>query len=265
MQTIAELFDLSGKSAVVTGGAMGIGQAIAFRLAEAGASVMIADIDLETANQTVEQIKATGGKAQAIRADVRSAADAKKVAQTAVEVFGSLDILVNNAGIYPMSPVMEVSEELWDRVLNINLRGVFFYSQAAAQEMVKAGRGGKIISIASIDALHPNGRVSPYNASKGGLVMLTKALALELAPHQILVNAVAPGTINTPGNQAAAAEFMASGIDPEEVVRRFVERYPLQRMGEPDEVAKIVLFLASAAADYMTGSLLLVDGGNLLS
>ena len=265
MQTIAELFDLGRKGAVVTGGAMGIGQAIAFRLAEAGASMMIADIDLETANQTVEQIKATGGKAQAIRADVRSAADAKKVAQATVEVFGSLDILVNNAGIYPMSPVMEVSEELWDRVLNINLKGVFFYSQAAAEEMIKAGHGGKIISIASIDALHPNGRVSPYNASKGGLVMLTKALALELAPHQILVNAVAPGSIRTPGTAASTDAYLARGGEIENLAKKFRERVPLGRVGKPDDIAKVVLFVVSAAADYMTGSLVLVDGGYLLS
>ena len=265
MQTIAQLFDLTGKGAVVTGGAMGIGQAIAFRLAEAGASVMIADIDLEAANQTVEQIKATGSKAQAIRADVRSAADAKKVAQATVEAFGSLDILVNNAGVYPIFPIKEISEEIWDRTVDTNLKGMFFYSQAAAEEMIKGGHGGKIVNIASIDALHPGGELAHYNASKGGVVMLTKALALELAPHQILVNAVAPGSIRTPGTAASTDAYLSRGGEIENLAKKFRERVPLGRVGKPDDIAKVVLFVVSAAADYMAGSLVLVDGGYLLS
>jgi NAD(P)-dependent dehydrogenase (short-subunit alcohol dehydrogenase family) len=145
---------------------MGIGQAVSFRLAEAGAGVMIADIDAEAASQTIMQIKASGGKARAIRADASSTADAKAVVQATLEAFGCLDILVNNAGIYPISPALETSEEMWDKVLNINLKGAFFYSQAAAQEMVRAGRGGKIINMASIDAMHPYGGVAHYGASK---------------------------------------------------------------------------------------------------
>ncbi len=264
-QTIGQLFDLTGKGAIVTGGAMGIGQAIALRLAEAGASVMIADIDLEAASQTVEQIETRGGKAQAISADASSAADAKKVVKAIVDAFGRLDILVNNAGIYPFSPALQMSEEMWDKVLNINLKGLFFYSQAAAQEMIKAGHGGKIINMASIDALHPTGELAHYDASKGGVVMLTKALALELAPHNILVNAVAPGGIMTPGAQAQSAALLASGRTIEELIESFTARLPLRRMGEPDDIAKVVFFLASPAADYMTGSLVLADGGYLLS
>jgi 2-deoxy-D-gluconate 3-dehydrogenase len=264
-QTIVELFDLKGRGAVVTGGAMGIGQAIAFRLAEAGASVMITDIVMETANQTVEQIKATGGKARAIQADVSSAADARKIAQTAVEVLGSLDILINNAGVYPWSPVMEITEEMWDKTHDVNLKGVFFCSQAAAAEMIRAGHGGKIINIASIDGLHPNGEVAHYNASKGGVIMLTKALALELAPHQILVNSVAPGSITTPGTIAVGVAYAASGKDPAQLGAKMAGRLPLGHPGMPDDIAKVVLFLASAAADYMTGSVILVDGGYLLS
>jgi len=245
---------------------MGIGQAIAFRLAEAGTSVMITDVDLEAANQTVEQIKARGGKAQAIQADARSTADAKKVVQAIVEAFGSLDILVNNAGVYPSSPALQTSEELWNKVHDINLKGAFFYSQAAAREMIRAGHGGRIINLASIDALHPYGGVAHYGASKAGVVMLTKALALELAPNHILVNAVAPGGIETPGTKAArVAMAVSSGITEESIIEGFVARLPLHRMGQPDDVAKVVLFLASAAADYMTGSLVLVDGGFLLS
>ena len=244
---------------------MGIGQAIAFRLAEAGAGVMIADIDLEAANQTAEQIKASGGKAQAIRADARSAADARKVFQATVKAYGSLDILVNNAGVYPLLPILEINEETWDRTLDTNLKGVFFYSQAAAQQMIKAGHGGKIINIASIDAFHPHGEVAHYNASKGGVVMLTKALALELAPHQILVNSVAPGSINTPGTIAVGKIYAARGKDPAELTAKMADRLPLGHSGMPDDIAKVVLFLASAAADYMAGSVILVDGGYLLS
>ena len=250
----------------MTGGALGIGQATAFRLAEAGASVMITDISLEAANQTVEQIKASGGKAQAIRADAGSVADANNVVQLTVESFGSLDILVNNAGLYPLSPILEVSERMWNRTHDVNLKGLFFYCQAAARQMIKGGRGGKIINIASIDALHPNAHVAHYCASKGGVVMLTKALALELAPYGILVNDIAPGSIVTPGRNQAIRAMLSGGEGTiKEVDKRFISRVPLRRIGEPDDIAKVVLFLASAAADYMTGSLVLVDGGYLLS
>jgi len=264
--TIAELFDLGGKAAVVTGGAMGIGKGIVLRLAEAGAAVMIADIDTEAANQTVAEVESRGGRARAISADVRSTADARKTAQAAVDAFGSLDILVNNAGIYPLVPLMQVSEEVWDRVLDINLKGSFFYAQAAAEQMIKGGRGGRIINLASIDALQPQHMGTHYNASKGGVVMLTRALALELAAHKILVNTVAPGGIATPGVAAANKQFSeATGVPGDILMEEFNKRIPLQHRGEPDDIAKVVLFLASAAADYVTGSFLLVDGGYLLS
>ena len=266
MQTIAQLFDLGGKGAVVTGGGMGIGRAIALRLAEAGAGVMIADINQEAAEGTVEEIKASGGKARAIVADASSATDARKVVEAAVEAFGSLDILINNAGIYPMAPVLEASEELWGKVLDLNLKGTFLCSQAAAQEMVKAGRGGKIVNLASIDAFKSHGMTAHYGASKGGVVMLTKALALELAPHNILVNCVAPGSVMTPGT-ARTRESLRQivGVTPEQVIQGFLPRVPLQRMAEPDDIAKVVLFLVSGAADYMTGDTVVVDGGYLLS
>jgi 2-deoxy-D-gluconate 3-dehydrogenase len=253
MKTIAELFDLTDKVAVVTGGAMGIGQAIAYRLAEAGSSIIIADINLEAATQTANEIQSRKGKAYAIQADAQNPADASKIAHASVDVFGSIDILVNNAGVYPIVPVMDITEELWDRVLDINLKGAFFYSQAAAEVMINVGRGGKIINIASIDALKPNGSVAHYNASKGGLVMLTKALALELAPHGILVNAVAPGIVLTPGTQAVRDDIsQAMGVTSEQILQGVLPRVPLRRMAEPDDIAKVVLFLASSAADYMT-------------
>jgi len=266
MQTIAELFDLSGQSALVTGGGIGIGQAISLRLAEAGASIMITDINLEAANQTVEMIKVSGGKAQAIQADASSAADAKRTAQATIDTFGKLDILVNNAGIYPVSPFMETSETLWDRVLDLNLKGTFLYAQAIAEVMIKANQGGKIINMASVDGIRPTGLVAHYNASKGGVIMLTKAMALELAPHRILVNAVAPGGILTPGTCQTGDEMQkVTGKSLEQMAVDIGQRMPLGRMGEPEEVANVVLFLTSAAANYITGEIIVVDGGYLLS
>jgi 2-deoxy-D-gluconate 3-dehydrogenase len=265
-QSIGQIFDLTGKVAVVTGGAMGIGEAIVLRLAEAGASVMIADLDAEAARQTAARISAGSSKVKAIRANVSSPADATKVARATVKAFGSLDIIVNNAGVYPSSSAVEMSEEFWNKVLSINLSGVFFYSQAAAREMIKSKRGGKIINIAAVAAQHPMMvDQAHYSASKGGVVSLTKALALELAPHNIFVNAIAPGAIMTPGGIAQAAALEAKGESLEEHTMRFLARLPLGRVGEPDDVAKVVLFLASAAADYITGSVVTVDGGYLLS
>lgn len=253
--SIAQLFDLTGKVAIVTGGAMGIGQGIAFRLAEAGAAVMISDINLQAADDTAGQIRARGGKAKAVKADASSVADAKRVVQETVQAFGHLDILVNNAGIYPMTPALEVTEALWDKVLDINLKGLFFYTQAAAQEMIKEGHAGKIVNIASIDALHPTGNLVHYDSSKGGVVMLTKSLALEFGPRNITINAIAPGGIQTPGAGGSAV--------PDEVIKGFEAKIPMRRMGIPDDIAKVALFLASGASDYMTGSLLVVDGGFL--
>lgn len=264
-KTIAELFNLSGKAAIITGGAMGIGRAIASRLSEAGAAVVIADIDFDTATKVAQRFRDKGGKAEAIRADNRNLSDAAKVVETTVKAFGSVDILVNNAGIYPISRAIETTEELWDRTMDINLKGVFFYSQAVAREMIKAKKGGKIINIASIDAVHPMGEVSHYNASKGGVLSLTKALALEWAPHGIYVNAVAPGSIWTPGSEKLRIEQEAAGRNPEELLKKFMTRWPLGRPGEADDVAKVVLFYASDAASYVTGTMLVVDGGYLLS
>ena len=264
-KTIAQIFDLTGKGAIVTGGGMGIGRAIVMRLAEAGAAVMIVDIDMDAAGKVVQRVKEKGGKAEAIKADIRSLADAKKVAEATVQAFGSLDILVNNAGIYPISKALDTTEELWDRVLDINLKGTFFFCQAAAREMIKAKNGGKIINLASIDAVHPMGDVSHYNASKGGVLSLTKALALEWAPHGIIVNAIAPGSIWTPGSEKIRVQQEAAGKDPMEMLKKVQTRWPMGRPGEPDDIAKVVVFYASDAVTYVTGTMLPVDGGYLLS
>jgi 2-dehydro-3-deoxy-D-gluconate 5-dehydrogenase len=255
--SIAQLFDLAGKVAIVTGGGMGIGQSIAYRLAEAGAAVMIADVDLDAANNTAGQIQVEGGEAKTLLADVSSLPDARRTVEATLHAFGRLDILVNNAGVYPFVPAMEVTEALWDKVLDTNLKGLFFYAQASAEEMIKEGHAGKIINVASIDALHPTGLLAHYDAAKGGVLMVTRALALELAQYSIGVNAIAPGGIETPGAGIPTAA--------DESYQTFVARIPMGRLGVPDEVARVALFLASSASDYMTGSLVVVDGGYLQS
>jgi 2-deoxy-D-gluconate 3-dehydrogenase len=262
MRTIAQLFDLSGKGAVVTGGAMGIGRGIAFRLAEAGAGVIIADIAMDVARDTVKKIKANGGKARAIRADVRRAADAEKAIQAAVDAYGSIDILVNGAGIEPGSKFMDSSEEFLEEIFNINLKGIFRFSQAAARAMIKAGHGGKIIHVASIAGLSPARGQSIYSASKASVVSLTKSMANELAPYNILVNAVAPGGIATPGGMAASPSMQkALDLNEEQMFQAHLQHVPLARLGKPDDIGKVVLFLASEAADFMTGTVITADGG----
>jgi len=260
---VRELLNLSGKVAIVTGAAMGIGKAIAERLAEAGASIIIADINLEAAQKTAKELKTAGYKAAPAHSDASKIEDAEKTIRQAIDVFGDVDILVNNAGIYPFSPAIDMTEAIWDKTLDINLKGTMFFCQAAARAMKTRGHGGKIVNIASIDAFRPTGNVAHYDASKGGVVMLTKALAKEWAPLGILVNAVAPGSIATPGTSASIA-----GMSDEQkaaLTRAFLEKIPLGRMGEPDDIAKIVLFLASPAADYMVGSVVIADGGYLVN
>jgi len=261
-QSIEQLFDLTGKSAIVTGGSMGIGQSIAFRLAEAGAQVTITARRIEFANQTVDQIRERGGIAQAVSADASQAADAEKTVKAAIEAFGRIDILVNNAGTFPHSTIMDMSEEMWDKVFEVNLKSVLLNSQACGREMIKAGTGGKIVNISSRTGVHPKMGMSQYSSSKAAVNMLTKCLALELAPNNILVNAVVVGGVITPGilEQAASApkEKKPANI---ESIDNYVSRIALSRIGEADDVAKVVLFLASSASDYMTGSLILLDGG----
>jgi NAD(P)-dependent dehydrogenase (short-subunit alcohol dehydrogenase family) len=266
-QPLSQLLDLAGKVAIITGGAMGIGRAIALRLVEAGAAVMIADLDEQAASETAEQITARGGRAAVQRTDVAVVDGTREMVRRTVETFGRLDILVNNAGIFPFAAARAVSEQQWDHVLDVNLKGAFFAAQAAAEQMTAQGDGGRIVNVASVDALRPTGNLTPYNASKAGLLMLTKALALEFAPHSILVNAVVPGEIMTPGAIKAGAELQQErGVAVAEMTSAaFLARIPLGRLGQPDDVARVVLFLASGLADYITGAAVVVDGGYLLT
>ena len=199
--TLAQLYDLKGKVAVVTGAAKGIGQGIANRLAEAGATVLLVDVDADGAQASASAIEERGGTASSAVADLSTVDGANAAVATAIERYGRIDVLVNNAGIYPMMPALQLSEEVWDRTLNLNLKGLFFASQAAARAMVDSG-GGAIINIASVDAIKPIGNLPHYDASKGGVVMLTKSLAKDLGPLGVRVNAIAPGAIQTPGTVA---------------------------------------------------------------
>jgi 2-dehydro-3-deoxy-D-gluconate 5-dehydrogenase len=269
-ESITGLFDLSGKSAVVTGGAMGIGFGIARRLAEARARVIIVDVNLEAAETSAARLSEAGWAVQAVQGDVRSATDIAAMVRSVVERHGGLDIWVNNAGVYPACPIVDLAEEVWDRVLSINLKGTFLCSQAAARQMIAQGRGGVIINIASIDAVHPSFvGLGHYDASKGGVLMFTKSLALELAPHAIRIMAIAPGPISTEGTRGETVPAPATAStdvgQASDAGAAIVRRVPLGRVGVPDDIGRVALFLASDAAAYMTGSLVFVDGGFLLS
>jgi len=263
MLPASKLLDLSGKSAIITGGSKGIGYGIAYRLAEAGAKVLIADIDIGTANKSAGELKKKSWEAEAIKADVSIEDDVKTIVNKCQEKFGSVDILVNNAGIYPPKPVALMTEEEFERVMHVNLRSCFLTTKYAS-EVMKSQGGGKIINITSIDALHPSMvGLAHYDASKHGMWGFTKNSALELAEYKIWVNAIAPGGIVTPGvaalSDGASAEQMA------ESTKIFMSKIPMHRMGESDEIGKAALFLASDMSSYMTGSQIVVDGGALLS
>jgi 2-dehydro-3-deoxy-D-gluconate 5-dehydrogenase len=259
-------FDLTGKRAVVTGGAMGIGYGIVTRLAEAGADVLVADLDGELAESKAAASSESGGKVLAEQVDVSAADAGDLLVAAAAERLGGIDILVNNAGIYPQVPMLEMERAVWEKILAVNLTGLAFVSRAVGRRMVEQGTGGAIVNIASIDALHPSMvGLAAYDASKGGVLMFTKSLALELAPHGVRVNAIAPGGIATEG---ASRPLEGSGLTPEQMeamVAAFMEKIPLKRMGTPDDIATAAVFLASDAAGYVTGELLVVDGGTLLS
>lgn len=262
-----KLLDLSGKTAIVTGGALGIGFGIAFRLAEAGAKVVVADLKEQEAFQAVEQLTSQGFKAKAIKVDVSNQADVLNLVEVTVAEFGAVDILVNNAGIYPSTPVSQMSLDDFKKVLAINLESVFLCTKSVSEQMIKQGRGGRVINITSIDALHPSSvGLAHYDASKHGVWGFTKNVALELAPHKIWVNAIAPGGILTPGVKQLQSKIPASAaVDMQQVLEEFLNKIPMHRMGNPDDIARVALFLASEMSSYMTGSQVVVDGGVLLS
>ncbi|MEK9169359.1 MAG: SDR family NAD(P)-dependent oxidoreductase, partial [Patescibacteria group bacterium] len=255
--------DLKGKTAVVTGGSLGIGYGVSYRLAEAGANVVVTSRNIEEVNKAVEELKQKGFKAVGVKTDVSLEEDVKNLVIESIKSFGSVDILVNNAGIYPFVPLAQLTSEVFDKVIATNLRGVFLTTKYISEQMIKQGKGGKIINITSIDALHPSAiGLAHYDASKHGVWGFTKNVALELAKNKIWVNAVAPGGVMTPG--VATMQSQGKAV--------IVERNPdppkmeiaMGRMGVPDDIGKVVLFLASEMSSYMTGSQIVVDGGYLL-
>lgn len=265
---LQELCNLSGKTAIVTGGALGIGYGISYRLAEAGANVVIANRTEEEGVKTALFLASKGWKAKAMRTDVSVEDDVRRMVEQAVNIYGSVDILVNNAGIYPSIPVTSMTAADFDKVIDINLKGVFLCTKYASEQMIKQGKGGRIINITSIDALHPSSvGLAHYDASKHGVWGFTKNVALELAPHKIWVNAVAPGGITTPGVQKLqqSMQVPAGQVDIKKFLETFLANIPMRRMGDPDDIGKVVLFLASDMTSYMTGSQIVVDGGVLLT
>jgi glucose 1-dehydrogenase len=247
---------LENRVAIVTGAAHGIGLAIAKRYIAEGARVIIADVDTAAGEAAAD---ALGGACRFVATDVGDARQAENVIAEAVRAFGDLDILVNNAGIIHGADFLDLAETDFDRVLRVNLKGAFLVGQAAAKRMVaqvKAGKPpGSIINMSSINAVVAIPNHVPYCVSKGGIDQLTKVMALSLAPHGIRVNAIGPGSIMTDILKAVATD--------QEAKRRILARTPLGRIGEPDEIAAIAVFLASPAASYITGQTIYADGGRL--
>jgi len=248
---------LKDKVALVTGAASGIGRATAALFGREGAKVMCADLDAEGAEQVARQIADSGGEAASVQADVSVAADVERMVRATVERWGRLDVLVNNAGIYFILPLTQVPEEEWDRLIDINLKGVYLGCKYAIPQMVSQGKG-VIVNTASIAGLRGAANWTTYCASKGGVVQLTKALAMELARLNIRVNCVCPGIIDTGMFDQAVS---MSGADKGELAASIGQAHPMGRIGQPEEVAAAILFLASDDASFITGVPLSVDGG----
>ena len=245
---------LAEKIALVTGSSMGIGRAIAVRFAQEGADVVINyNRSPGGAQEALREVEATGRQGLIVQADLASIADVQRLITTAVEHFGKLDILVNNAGIETHAPFWEVTEEDYDRVLNVNLKGVFFATQAMVQHLMQSKRPGKIVNISSVHEELPFPNFTAYCASKGGLKMLTRNLSVELGPLGININSIAPGAIETPINTKLLN-------DPKKL-SALLAQIPLARLGKPEDVAGLAVFLASSDSDYVTGSTYFVDGG----
>ncbi len=260
--TLSDLITLKGKFAVVTGGGRGIGQATCLRLAEAGAHVAVVDMNESDAAETARQIRDQGGSAEAAILDITDGAAVKNVFQHLGQKHGRLDVLVNNAGIFPMRSFMDSDDAIWQKTLDVNVMGSMRCIRACAPHMKD---GGSVVNLASIAGLHPEGDLAHYESSKGAVIMMTKSLAWELREQKIRVNAVAPGGVQTPGARLSIEPLLS---DPKKLMARsksFMSRIALKRFGEPDDIARAILFFASPMSDYVTGALLVVDGGFLLS
>jgi 3-oxoacyl-[acyl-carrier protein] reductase len=242
--------ELKGKVALVTGGAQGIGKAVALTLARHGADVIVADVNLEKAAETAKEVEAAGRAAMAVNVDVTRLSDVEQMVESAMGHFGKVDILINNAGIARDKLILRMTEEDWDAVLDVNLKGTFNCTKAIIKHMSKQ-RSGKIVNIASVVGEMGNPGQANYSASKAGVIGFTKTIAREFAQRGINVNAIAPGYIQTP----------MTDVLPEKAKEELKRMIPMERLGQPEDVAQAVLFLVSEASSYVTGQVLNVNGG----
>jgi glucose 1-dehydrogenase len=245
---------LQNKAAVITGASLGIGSAIALAFAKEGAAVAVDyRSHPDEAKQIVDQIEGSGGRATSVRADVSSPEDVKNLIQRAVDEFGRLDVMINNAGMEEKMPFLDTPLEVWNRTIAVNLTGAWLGCQEAARQMVRQGGSGRIINISSVHEDLPMPTNSPYCAAKGGLRMLMRTIAVELAPHNITVNNIAPGAVDTPMDAPLKEDANQ--------MQQLLSEIPLRRMGQPEEVAALAVYLASEEAAYVTGSTFVIDGG----
>lgn len=276
------LLSLKDRCAVVTGGTRGIGEAIVMRLAEAGASVVVAARGQEGLSKVEAKVATLAGQAAGIQADAGKIDDARRIIDFAINRFGSVDILVNNAAIFPPSLSIEMTKEIWDQTVDTDLKGPFFLAKLAALEMIKAGRGGRIINVLSTEIIRPTGMLVAYGAAKAGLMAVTRSMAVELGQYGILVNAVIPGATMTAERIAAMQSgemkgpFESAPADAPQTLakqrellqkgelREHLSNMLLGQTGYPDDLAKAVLFMASDLANYVSGTSLIVDGAQTL-
>ena len=250
---ISELFNLSGRIAVITGGAKGLGRSMALALADAGSDVVISDILISSAKNVAKEIEKKGQRSLGIKLDVTQSGEVQKMVNEVTEHFGRIDILINNAGINIISPAENFALKDWNRVVNINLTGVFLCSQAVGKVMIKQ-RGGKIINIASLFGTigSPHDAVA-YNSSKAGVINLTRSLAIEWAKYDIHVNAIAPGIIET--------DLTRNRLENKEYYNSWIDRTPLGRIGTPEDLYGAIIYLSSEASNWLTGHTIVIDGG----